>query len=108
MGDSDSVEVGEQVVAGVLVARERANDGGVFERCRIVTEAGRKRGCGVTEQADDELVANVEARQRGAQLAQSIHCLRGGETVGSTSLSQHGLTVHIDSVLTQGVAELGG
>ena len=60
------VRVGTQIVASVLVTRERANDSGIFERGHVFTEAGCERGCGVTEQADDELVANIEARQRRA------------------------------------------
>lgn len=60
------MRVGAQIVASVLVARERANDSRIFERGHVFTEAGCERGCRVTEQADDELVANIEARQRGA------------------------------------------
>ena len=60
------VRVGAQIIASVLVARERANDSRIFERGHVFTEAGCKRGCGVTEQADDELVTDIEARQRGA------------------------------------------
>ena len=93
------VRVDAQVVAGVLVARECTNDRGVLECSHVLPKAGRERVGRVTEQADDELVVDVEARQRGRELAQGAHRLRRGETVGSTSLGQHGLSIHVDPVL---------
>ena len=102
------VRLRDQVVACVLVSRERADHLGVFEGGDVLAQAGGEGGGGVAEEADDELVTDLEARQGTAQLAQGVHRLRGGETVGSAGCGQHGLAVCVDAVGAQCVGQFGG
>ena len=58
--------LGAQVVARVLVACERADHLGVFEGSGVLGQAGGEGVCRVAEQADHEVVVDLEARQGGA------------------------------------------
>ena len=98
----------DQVVARVLVACERTDHLGVFEGRHVLGQAGSEGGGGVAEEADDELIADIEARQGTAQLAQGVHRLRGGKTVGSAGCGQHGLAICVDAVGAQCVGQFGG
>jgi hypothetical protein len=69
------VRLRDQVVACVLVSRERADHLGVFEGGDVLAQAGGEGGGGVAEEADDELIVDLEARQGTAQLAQGVHRL---------------------------------
>ena len=96
--------LGAQVVARVLVARERADHLGVFEGSDVLGQAGGEGTRRVAEQADHE----VEARQGGAGLTQSGHRLGGGEPVGAARLSEDRVPVHVEAVAAQGLGQLGG
>ena len=67
--------LGTQVIARVLVARERADHLRVFEGGDVLGQAGGEGAGRVAEQADHEVVTDLEARQGGAGLAQSCHRL---------------------------------
>ena len=69
------VRLRDQVVASVLVTCQRADHLGVFEGRDVLGQAGSEGGGGVAEEADDELIADIEARQGGAQLAHGVHRL---------------------------------
>lgn len=68
--------LGAQVVARVLVARERADHLRVFEGGHVLGQAGGEGTGRVAEQADHEVVSDLEARQGGAGIAQGGHRLR--------------------------------
>ena len=67
--------LGAQVIAGVLVARERADHLRVFEGGNVLGQAGGEGTGRVAEQADLEVVTDLETRQGGAGIAQGGHCL---------------------------------
>ena len=69
------VRLRDQVVARVLVSCERTDHLRVFEGRDVFGQAGSEGGGGVAEEADDELIADIEVRQDRAQLAQGVHRL---------------------------------
>ena len=99
---------GLQVVAGVLVTRERTDHLRVFEGGDVLGQAGGECAGRVAEQADDEVVADLETRQGGAGIAQGGHCLRGGESVGAARLGEDRVPVHVEAVAAQGLGQFGG
>ena len=62
----------------------------------------------MAEQADNEVVADLEARQGGAGIAQGGHRLRGGESVGAARLRKDRVPIHVEAVAAQGLGQLGG
>ena len=62
----------------------------------------------MAEQADNEVVADLEARQGGAGIAQGGHRLRGREPVGATRLREDRVSVHVEAVAAQGLGQFGG
>ena len=96
-----------QVAQRVLVPGERADDRGVSQGLDVGVEAGGQGARGVTEEADDQLVAQFEARQDATGLAQGAHGLGGGESVVSGGLGENVAPVDVDAGAAQGVFELG-
>ena len=57
----------------------------------------------MAEQSDNQLVAQFEAVEDGAGLAQGVHCLRGGEAVGAAGLGEDVAPVDVVACGAQGV-----
>ena len=100
--------LGAQVIARVLVARERADHLRVFEGGDVLGKAGGESAGRVAEQADDEVVADLEVRQGDAGITQGGHRLGGGEPVGTARLCEDRVPVHVEAVAAQGLGQLGG
>ena len=99
--------LGAQVVARVLVARERADHLRVLEGCHVLGQAGGEGAGRVAEQANDDVVADLEARQGGAGITQGGHRLRGGEPVGSAGLGEDRVPVQVEAVAAQCLGQFG-
>ena len=65
-----------QVGTRVLVAGQSADDDRVLQGAHVLVEAGGERRGGMDEQANDQLVANLEVGQPSSEAMQDRHCLR--------------------------------